>query len=100
MSSIRSPSSWLPKFGARRVQLRSAENARERLVFSRGGGIGGGGGLRARVCGACVGACGLAGEAVVEDAGEAVVEWLVVEASVVQPAGRLQRELAGGWSGF
>ena len=40
------------------------------------------------VCGAWVGACacGVAGAVVVEDAGEAGVEWLVVEASVVQPA--------------
>ena len=36
--------------------------------------------------GVCACACGVAGEAVVEDAGEAGVEWLVVEASVVQPA--------------
>ena len=52
------------------------------------------------VCGAWVGACALAGKAMVEAAGEAGVEWLVVEASVVQPAGRLRRELAGGWRGF
>ena len=57
--------------------------------------------MRARVlCVVCgwvlVGGVGVVVETVVE----AGVESLVVEASVVQPAGRLQRELAGGWSGF
>ena len=73
-------------------------------MFSRGGGIGGGSvsaGARS-VCGVWVGACacGVAGEAVMEDTGEAGVEWLVVEASVVRPAGRLRRELACGRRGF
>ena len=40
------------------------------------------------VCGVGACACGVAGEAVVEDAGEAGLEWWVVEASVVRPAGR------------
>ena len=33
-------------------------------------------------------ACGVSGEVVLEDAGEAGVEWLVVEASMVRPAGQ------------
>ena len=73
----------MPTFGARLVQLRSAGIARERFGYSRGRRIGGewvGAGARS-VCGVWVEpcACGVAGEAVVEDAGEAGVDLVVVE---------------------
>ena len=82
-------SSWLPKFGTRGAQLRSAEIAWEPFVKRQRHRICGEQWVRARACcvsGWCVCvcvcgwsclpalACWLVGEAVVEDAGEAGVD--------------------------